>query len=262
MAGKFKFDAQKFEAILKDYSEIVEKSIPDCVALNARLLCVELARRTQPFGTKPDAGVKRVELDIGKILKTDTKLDEMVAEVSTEKIRNRLQTLVKQKRYDVIKIILERIGFLKKWGELEVTIDFKTIHQEHRKPRDGRTRNRGDKLYIAGGNLPAYIEDVTKRVGIAKSGWARCAEALPPVIGGSMTRGIPEWVASQTKGGGQVKNNLADTENPRVLMTNTVPWIDRICPASEQLKASQVVIAKMKKQMESILKKRTKTLTE
>jgi nucleoid DNA-binding protein len=258
----FKFDKQKFVAILNEYSEIVEKSIPDCVALNARLLCVELARRTQPFGTKPDAGVKRVELDIGKIIKTDQALDDMVAEVSTEKIRNRLQTLVKQKRYDVIKIVLERIGFLKKWGELEVTSDFKTIHQEHRKPRDGRTRNRGNKLYIAEGNLPAYIEDAAKRVGIAKSGWARCAEQLPQVIGGKMTRGIPDWVADQTRATGEIENHLGDISNPRVLMTNTVPWVDRICPASEQLKASQVVIAKMKKQMETILKKRNKTLTE
>jgi hypothetical protein len=262
MAGKFKFDAQKFEEILKDYSSIINKTIPDCVALNARLLCVELARRTQPFGKKSESGIGRVEKDIGKIIKTNEKLDEMVAMVSTEKIRNRLQNLLKAKRYDVLKTILERIGFLNKWGGLEVTSNFQEVHKANRNARTGRTRNKGDKLYIAEGNLPAYIEDVTKRVGIAKSGWARCAEELPPVIGGSMTRGIPDWVASQTKGGGQVKNNLADTENPRVLMTNTVPWIDRICPASEQLKASQVVIAKMKKQMESILKKRTKTLTE
>jgi hypothetical protein len=258
----FKFDKQKFETILKDYSGILEKTIPDCVALNARLLCVELARRTQPFGTKAESGIGRVEKDIGKIIKTNEKLDEMVAMVSTEKIRNRLQNLLKAKRYDVLKAILERIGFLNKWGGLEVTGNFKEVHKANRNVTTGRTRNKGDKLYIAEGNLPAYIEDATKRVGIAKSGWARCAEQLPTVIGGSMTRGIPDWVASQTKGRGEVTNNLTDAKNPRVLMTNTVPWVDRICPASEQLKASQVVIAKMKKQMEVILKKRNKTLTE
>ena len=262
MAGKFKFDKQKFVEILDDYSKIVEKSIPDCVALNARLLCVELARRTQPFGTKPESGIGRVEKDIGKIIKTDGKLEEMFDEIGKTKIRDRLFRLLQQRRYDVIKIILERIGFLKKWGELEVTSDFKTIHQEHRKPRDGRTRNRGNKLYIAEGNLPAYIEGVAKRVGIAKSGWARCAEALPQVIGGKMTRGIPDWVVNQTKASGSIQNHLSDKENPRVLMTNNVPWVDRICPSDEQLKASQVVIAKMKKQMEKILKKRKTTLTE
>ena len=110
--------------------------------------------------------------------------------------------------------------------------------------------------------MPAYIEGVAKRVGIAKSGWARCAEALPQVIGGKMTRGIPDWVVNQTKASGSIQNHLSDKENPRVLMTNNVPWVDRICPSDEQLKASQVVIAKMKKQMEKILKKRKTTLTE
>ena len=258
----FKFDKQKFVEILNDYSKIVEKSIPDCVALNARLLCVELARRTQPFGTKPESGIGRVEKDIGKIIKTDTKLDEMVAAVSTEKIRNRLQTLLKQKRYDVIKIIFERIGFLKKWGEIEITSKFKDVHQSNRNLRTGRTRNKGDKLYIAEGDLKSYIDEVAKRVGIAKSGWARCAEALPQVIGGKMTRGIPDWVVNQTKSTGTVENKLSDVKNPRVSMNNKTPWVDQICPSSEQVKATQVVVAKMKKQMEKILKKRQTTLTE
>jgi hypothetical protein len=258
----FKFDKQKFEAILKDYSGILEKSIPDCVALNARLLCVELARRTQPFGTKAESGIGRVEKDIGKIIKDVGKLEEMFDHVGNRKIRDRLYSLMKLRRFDVLETVLRNMGFLNKWGGLEVTSNFKEVHKANRNVTTGRTRNKGDKLYIAEGNLPTYIEDAAKRVGIAKSGWARCAEQLPTVIGGSMTRGIPDWVASQTKGRGEVTNNLADPKNPRVLMTNTVPWLSRICPPSEQLKASQVVVAKMKKQMETILKKRNKTLTE
>ena len=264
MAGKFKFDKQKFVEILDDYSKIVEKSIPDCVALNARLLCVELARRTQPFGTKPDSGIGRVEKDIGKIIKTEDQLTQMALEVDSEKIRNRLLFLITGRRFDVVERIFSNIGYLNTWGGMQIISggDIKSIHQEHRKPRDGRTRNRGNKLYIAEGNLPAYIEGVAKRVGIAKSGWARCAEALPQVIGGKMTRGIPDWVADQTKASGSIQNHLSDKENPRVLMTNNVPWVDRICPSGEQLKASQVVISKMKKQMEMILKKRKTNLTE
>jgi len=262
MAGKFKFDKQKFVEILNEYSEIVEKTIPDCVALNARLLCVELARRTQPFGTKPESGIGRVEKDIGKIIKDVGKLEEMFDNVGNTKIRERLFKLLREKRYDVIKIILERIGFLKKWGEIEITNDFKAIHQAHRKPKDGRTRNRGDKLYITEGDLPGYIEEVAKRVGIAKSGWARCAEQLPRVISGKMTRGIPDWVVDQTKATGEIENHLEDTSNPRVLMTNKVPWGRRLLPFEQETKAGQVVVAKMKKQIETILKKRKKTLTE
>lgn len=264
MAGKFKFefDKQKLVEIIDDYSKIVEKTIPDCVAFNAPLLCVELARRTQPFGTKPESGIGRVEKDIGKIIKTDGKLEEMFDRVGDKKIRDKLYSLMKSKRFDVLETVLKNIGFLNKWGGLEVISNFKTIHQEHRNPKTGHTRNKGDKLYIAEGDLKNYTDEVVKRVGIAKSGWARCAEALPQVIGGKMTRGIPDWVLNQTKASGSIQNHLSDKENPRVLMTNKVPWVSRICPASEQLKASQIVIAKMKKQMEKILKKRKTTLTE
>jgi len=66
--AKFKFDATQFKEIMKDYSEIVEKTIPDAVALSARLLCVELARRTQPFGNKAESGIGRTTKDIQKII--------------------------------------------------------------------------------------------------------------------------------------------------------------------------------------------------
>jgi hypothetical protein len=260
--AKFKFDATKFEAIMTDYAEILKKTIPDSVALNARLLCVELARRTQPFGNKAESGIGRVEKDIGKIIKDVGKLEEIFDNVDKRKIRDRLYSLMKSRRFDVLETVLRNIGFLNKWGGLEVTSNLKEVHKANRNATTGRTRNKGDKLYIAEGNLPAYIEDVTKRVGTAKSGWARCAEQLPAVIGGSMTRGIPDWVASQTKGGGTIENNLSNAANPSVRMTNTVPWVSRICPPGEQLKASQVVVAKMKAQMNRILKKREKTLTE
>jgi hypothetical protein len=262
MASKFKFDATKFEAIMIDYAEILKKTIPDSVALGARSLCVELARRTQPFGTSNASGIGRVDKDITKIIRDDNKLSEIIATVSTEKIRARLSTLLDAKRYDIIKIILSNLGFLGSWGGMEMTSDFRAVHKANRNATTGRTRNKSDKLYISTGNLPAYVEEVSKRVGIAKSGWARCAEQLPAVIGGSMTRGIPDWVASQTKGGGTIENNLSNAASPSVRMTNTVPWVSQICPPGEQLKASSIVVAKMKKQMNIILKTRQKTLTE
>ena len=66
--AKFKFESVKFEQIMKDYATIREVTIPDAVMLNARLLCVELARRTQPFGENSTAGTIRVKNDIGKII--------------------------------------------------------------------------------------------------------------------------------------------------------------------------------------------------
>jgi hypothetical protein len=260
--AKFKFDATKFEEIMKDYAEIVEKTIPDAVALSARLLCVELARRTQPFGNKAESGIGRTTKDIQKIIKDDSHITEMIGAVGNDKIKARLNTLLAAKRYDVLKIVFSNIGFLNKWGGMEITSNYATVHQANRNARTGRTKARGSQLYIAASDLQPYIDGVVKRVGIAKSGWARCAEQLPQVISGSMTRGIPSWVSDQSKSNGSITNNLDSATNPRVTLTNSTPWASQILPPGEQVNATSIVVSKMKAQMNRILKKREKTLTE
>ena len=65
--AKFKFESLKFEQIMKDYATIREVTIPDAVMINARLLCVELGRRTQPFGIDDKAkltGEKAITRDL------------------------------------------------------------------------------------------------------------------------------------------------------------------------------------------------------
>ena len=61
---------------------------------------------------------------------------------------------------------------------------------------------------------------------------------------------------------GNTQDLTSDIKNPRVVMTNTTPWASNVIPASEQLKALSVVATKMRNQMNRILKKRQKTLTE
>ena len=110
--------------------------------------------------------------------------------------------------------------------------------------------------------LKTYVDKQILKVGWVKSAWAACANELPSVISGRATRGIPAWVTRHDSPNSDVVNLLSDKKNPRFRMTNHTSYASQVCPPSEQLKASQVVIAKMKKQMEKILKKRKTTLTE
>jgi len=86
--AKFKFESVKFEQIMKDYAEIREVTIPDAVMLNARLLCVELARRTQPFGNDDTSGKTRVKNDIGKIIKPPVQLLAMQTRLKIRRSAN------------------------------------------------------------------------------------------------------------------------------------------------------------------------------
>jgi hypothetical protein len=45
-------------------------------------------------------------------------------------------------------------------------------------------------------------------------------------------------------------------------MTNDIPWARNVITKSEEEFAKAVIVTKMKKQMEAILKKRQKTLVE
>jgi hypothetical protein len=258
---KFKFTATKLENILDDYAKIREQTIPDAVVANARLLCVELARRTQPFGADNKAklaGEGRTEKDIGKIIKTGERLIAMSKRVNAEKIRGRLLSLVSGGRFDVVERIFSNIGFLKTWGGMEIISGdaINSIHQAARSSTTGRTKSRGTKLTIAKqGELDSYIAGVIKRVGLTKAGWAECAKQLPQVVQGSMTRGIPRWV-TRNSGSGSVQDNSRNASNPYVQLTNSTPWASQVIPESEIASAKAVVITKMIQQMKRILKYR------
>jgi hypothetical protein len=156
---KFKFEAHKLEEILNEYAEIREVEVPKAVLINGRLLAKELARRTQPFGTKREAAAFRTGHDIRKIIKDDDHLAEMIDKVYNERIKERLENMLRARNYEGIKQVFRKIGFLNKYGEMQVLNDFRSTHQSHRNATTGRTRKNADMLYIAQGDLPGYVEE-------------------------------------------------------------------------------------------------------
>jgi hypothetical protein len=234
--------------------------------LNFAIFCVELARRTQPFGDKQESGTIRVKNDIGKIIKNTEQLDEYADRVESQRIKARLKALIKSGKFDIVETILRNIGFLNKWTGMEVISGskMKSVHNEARNKTTGRTKSRGSKLFIASDSDHAtYIEEVQKRVGMSKGGWANCATQLKRVNKGSLLSNFPKWVIKAMKSGsGSVKDITSDLKNPKVEMTNNIPWASNVIPKSEEEFAGAVVVAKMKIQMNNILKKRQKTLVE
>jgi hypothetical protein len=261
---KFKLENLKFEELIKDYAEIRKVTIPDAVVLNARLLCIELARRTQPFGTSDESGKARVEKDIGKIIKKPDYLSDMVDYIKSDKLKARFKRLLSAGRYDIIEEIFKRIGFLNKWKDIQFITSYANIHKTNRNKNTGRTYGRADKLYVGDeSSLSSYIEEIQKRVGLSKAGWAQCASLLRKVNKGNNLTGFPSFVKDAMElSKGDIVDNTGNESFPSVKLTNLVPWVDRICPPSEQVAALSVVGTKMKNQMARILKKREKTLTE
>jgi hypothetical protein len=257
---KFKFEAHKLEEILKEYAKIREVEVPKAVLINGRLLAKELARRTQPFGTKADAGQQRVKNDIGKVIKDSTRVEEMIDKVDDKKIKARLGALFAANNYKVITTIFSNIGFLNKYAGMEFIADPYGPHQENRDPKTGRTRKKGDKLYIAKKDIGAYIEKFSKRVGLSKAGWAVAAEGLPSTVANKRSSyDFPAFVkANMDKASGSAQDNTSNITNPSITLTNSTPWAHMVCPFFETEFAKQVVITRAKAQMAKILKERKK----
>jgi hypothetical protein len=274
--AKFKFESLKFEQIMKDYAEIREVTIPDAVMLNARLLCVELARRTQPFGDNNKAretGEKAITGDlIGRKRRVGI-FGAIGAAMSEEGGYSWYKT------GDNVRLFVGKDGFA--YGTEKTmfrpdasTSEMRAFHKKNfvngkMSSAGSKTRNIGrwkflDKMFVSKETLDEYIQKAIKKVGIAKAGWANCALQLKKVNKGKLTASIPPWVIRHTADfkNGNTQDLTSDIKNPRVVMTNTTPWASNVIPASEQLNALSVVATKMRSQMNRILKKRQKTLTE
>lgn len=271
--AKFKFENLKFEQIMKDYATIREQTIPDAVHANARLLCVEFARRTQPFGD--DKGKRDGNAAIARDLLGGKKRAGIFAPISPA-IEEGFRF---SKSSDNVRL------FVKKNGEVYGTekrlfrpdASASTLRSFHKQnfingkmsSAGSRTRNIGrwkfvDKMFVTPSTLNDYVASVQKKVGIAKSGWAACAKQLRRVVSGSMTRGIPGWVTRHLGDYnlGNVEDRTKNKNFPTVVLTNTCKYADAVLPMSQAIEGMNIVSNKMKKQMEMILKKRKTNLQE
>lgn len=274
--AKFKFESVKFEQIMKDYAEIREVTIPDAVSVSARLLCVELARRTQPFGDDNKAretGEKAITGDlIGR--KRRVGIFGAIGPAMTEE-----GGYSWYKTGDNVRLFVGKDGFA--YGTEKTMFrpdasgsEMRAFHKKNfvngkASSAGSYTRNIGrwkflDKMFVSKETLDDYIKSTIKKVGIAKAGWANCALQLKKINKGKLTADIPPWVIRHTADfkNGKTEDLTSDPKNPRVIMTNTTPWASSVITESEKHTAIGFVTSKMKKQIEYALKKRQKTLIE
>ena len=278
--AKFKYTNLKFEKIMADYAEIRETTIPDAVHMSARLLCVELARRTQPFGDKKGGekvGEKAIATDIYGGRRSTGKgksraglfahiTPRQMAYADTNDSAN--ITVFATKTGDVYGV--DRAHFL---PGAEVS-DLQSLHRSSfvngkMSAAGGDTKNIGrwkfiNKYFVPKQTLEDFVKLQYAKVGLAKSGWAYCATKLRKVVSGAMTRGIPGWVTRHIgdHGYGRVTDNTSNLSHPHVILTNTSKYADAVLPISEQLMAQSVVGEKMKKEIAKILKYRQTKLQE
>ena len=270
-----KFESKGLKNILDQYAELREQTIPDAVVAASRLLCVELARRTQPFGDKDDAkkaGEKAITRDLlgrgggGSVRAGLFSGHDFTPDMGFEWYATGPN----------VRLFISKDGFAygtdKTYFKESVSQgELRSIHKSKfvngkMSSAGGRDRSIGrwkfiEKWFVPKEALNDYVDSQILKVGWAKAAWAACARELRKVTSGSATRGIPSWVTRHDSPNSDVVDNSRNLSNPNVTLINATKYASQVLPASEVQNAKNIVIGKMIMQMKNILKKRQKELT-
>jgi hypothetical protein len=255
-------NAGDLRAKLHEFEQVVKREASSAVRQFARLACVNLANATQPYSGKGDDGASRnkqakalgekaVEVDISKVFYTPDSggfaraIKERVAssnrsEDSKKKFNARLDGYISSGNKAALKKIVEDFG----WRGVVDSVD-PALHQQARSgPRRKVNKRRGQMHMVLGGRKGAigtYTNKIKKRVGIAKSGWAACAQQISVDQKQKSTTGIPAWVTRHAGGReGSVSDLSRNARNPRVRMTNNIPWTSQVLSKSAERSALQL----------------------
>jgi hypothetical protein len=236
--------------ILNRFNELVDDGIPQMVKQYARLLCVQLSARTQPFSVGEKSGgaknsgaykqsAKRVKWDIEQIIRDNKQMMKIADGLWSEKLREYMRISIERGDNGAVAEIMSRTGIVIGKGEkvnlVRNSAQYKSAHSKGRSKATGRAFKRVFDFNVANkqGALDGYIRKVQKNIGFAKAGWADAARKVG--FGkGDGARGIPSWAKSKSHGqNGHATDLTADKANPRVVIGNSVSYVRRILPDAE-----------------------------
>lgn len=259
------------EEFFQFYATVREKTMPEALRINARLLCVELARRTQPFG-KDDASKKAGESAVARDLLGGKKRYGIFAPLT-----DFMQQNAEANSTGTIRLFAKKDGTVYGTDQAHFLngASASTLRGIHKKSfSNGRMSSAGtsdrrtgrwvfiNKYFVPGEVLNDYLALVKAKVGLAKSGWAACAKKIQSTTKGSATRGIPRWVTRHLGdyAFGIVQDNADNADNPSITLTNTAKHADATCRESERDVAVVIVKQNMIKQVIRMLKYERKKL--
>ena len=222
------------EKILR-LARYTHKSVGSIMKQEARLVGVQLARYTQPFGFGDDAK----KLGEGAIARDTQRAfyvlpDNLVAN----------PTPISSGKYaGWLKLFITKAGtiYVVRPENYRANDTSQTLFRHHNELRNkdgivpkktGWVDKQPDFVainlwVISQSQYNAYLPFIQKEVGFAKAGWATAISG----IGG--TRGIPGWVTRhKNKSPGSVNDQTANEDNPTISIVNEVNYTSRVLSES------------------------------
>lgn len=251
MATRVNFEnaVRKLQAL----GNVLHRPIRDVLDSGARVAAISLAKSTEPKGTGAEAkdeGEKAVARDILLVYGNAGRAFEAIRNPTAKK---QFWRLCKQREFDVA------TGIALQNGVNVGDFDGGTAHKAaRRKKRPVILKTTKPSIYIIEPRerkkLDRYIKESKDDVGTAKGGWADCVRA----IGGNI-RGLREdgditasWITAKRKAGGAGAAHHGGTdENPTIVITNRIPYVDQMLSNSARNYALKVAHDRMIENLET-----------
>jgi hypothetical protein len=235
---KIQIDNTQLLERMKTLQDVTGKQVQATLRRGARLLAVNLAYSTPPYGADEkglEIGEKSVQaaiLNIFKplyptIFKFPTKSKSFIEEISNLENKKLQSALVKTRTPEKLQAILNNAG---KFSRLTVNSTAEQGHEVYHNARNayGRIRKGWKTRNIVAdpGSVATMIRGKQALVGLTKAAWAACAVRVKAPIKNA-TSGIPKWVTRHIEA---VPCSVEDDSSsilPKIKMTSKIPWADK-----------------------------------
>jgi hypothetical protein len=222
---KVDVDFSGMDGKLREIVKLTKEEPAKIMVQEARLLCVELAKYTQPFGLDDAAkkqGEEALARDYNRVYAQASAVFKEL-QIENKDMADGFWKAFQARQYDKASKILRDSKGLNRNTPIQ--------------PFDGGTAHnrRWKRGKVGGGVVASLILQVQKglkpfltkekgKVGFAKGGWAACAKKLGGI------RGIPAWIYKHDTPASVIDNT--DKENPSITIRNEVNYTDQVLSAT------------------------------
>jgi hypothetical protein len=259
-AVPIEIDDRAFQKALLRFYASQRKSWPQVLRAQGRLISVNLAYQTQPFGNEIGRaqGEGKTKSDILKVYATPGQVYNEIEKQSLASAKA-FWGMMQNKRFQTAKTFLSRLG-LERFAQAEIGImDDGQAHKSAKaaipiRPRIKRSQ-KTVRIVANANRLNTFLAKIAKRVGMAKSGWAACAK----ILGGM--RGIPQWVTRHAnKLGKGFVMDFSGQKNPYLILVNEIPWVDKCLNQGQMQRALDIQTQKMMTAIDIAMSKDAKAM--
>lgn len=238
---------------MKLLEEVTGKEIGNTIRRGARLLAVNLAYSTPPYGKDIAArklGEKAVQNDILRVFTPATPIKlkhpslavsfrEQVTKYVTKnpKLQKAILSAIKASDQSKLSAILSSAGGFSKLvvGGVDTSL-YKSTRNSYGRVRKGW---QGRNIVMNAAELKNYITAKQDLVGLTKAAWASAAEKVNADVNDALS-GLPAWVKRHVTNVPSAVMDESDSMAPHITLTAKLPWQDKALRPTDHKEAIRI----------------------